>query len=130
MTKYKSDFERRLHTDTFSTWEYEPETISYLQPEVKRSYTPDFVKVIDGIKVYIEAKGRFRTMAEAYKYLHIRAGLSSDKKIVFVISSLKTKMPGKVGKRKDGSSCKRQTMAEWLKKKGFEYIVEGETYNE
>lgn len=116
--KYRSDLERRLHSKTFSGWDYESEKISYTQPELERDYTPDFTKVINGIKVHIEAKGRFKTIDEARKYLHIRDALKPDEKLVFVIMSKNTKMP----------RCKKQTVAQWLEKNGFEYILEGEKY--
>lgn len=126
--KYRSELERRLHSKTFSDWNYESTKISYIQPEIKRSYTPDFTNRIDGITYHIEAKGRFRDMAEAKKYLHIRSALKPDEKIIFVLSSRKTKMPGKLGKRKDGTRYQRQTMCEWLKQNGFDFMIEGDQF--
>jgi len=118
-TKYRSEFEKRLHLNTFPDWDYESCKITYTEPATLREYTPDFTRVIDGITVHIEAKGRFRTLDEARKYLYIRDGLSDNEKLVFVIGSKKTKMP----------RCKKLTIASWLEKNGFEYIVEGEKYN-
>jgi hypothetical protein len=41
-------------------YSYESEKISYIQPEKKRSYTPDFILIKkDGSKMYIESKGRW-----------------------------------------------------------------------
>lgn len=45
------------HNKLFS---YESEKISYIQPQTKHNYTPDFVlNKIDGKKMYIETKGRW-----------------------------------------------------------------------
>jgi hypothetical protein len=45
------------HNKSFS---YESEKISYIQPETKHNYTPDFVlNRMDGNKMYIETKGRW-----------------------------------------------------------------------
>jgi len=45
------------HNKSFS---YESEKISYIQPETKHNYTPDFVlnKMVGG-KMYVETKGRW-----------------------------------------------------------------------
>ncbi len=45
------------HNKSFS---YESEKISYIQPETKHNYTPDFVlnKIVGG-KMYVETKGRW-----------------------------------------------------------------------
>ena len=42
------------------SFSYESEKISYIQPETKHNYTPDFVmnKIVGG-KMYIETKGRW-----------------------------------------------------------------------
>ena len=45
------------HNKSFS---YESEKISYIQPQTKHNYTPDFVlNKIVGSKMYIETKGRW-----------------------------------------------------------------------
>lgn len=45
------------HNKLFS---YESEKISYIQPQTKHNYTPDFVlNKMDGNKMYIETKGRW-----------------------------------------------------------------------
>lgn len=42
------------------SFSYESEKISYIQPETKHNYTPDFVlNKIDGSKMYVETKGRW-----------------------------------------------------------------------
>jgi predicted nuclease of restriction endonuclease-like RecB superfamily len=60
---YRSGLENVL-TEQLSTtgkkYSYESEKISYIQPEKKRTYTPDFVLLKkDGSKMYIESKGRW-----------------------------------------------------------------------
>ena len=42
------------------SFSYESEKISYIQPETKHNYTPDFVlNKMDGGKMYVETKGRW-----------------------------------------------------------------------
>ena len=42
------------------SFSYESEKISYIQPQTKHNYTPDFVlNKIDGNKMYVETKGRW-----------------------------------------------------------------------
>lgn len=42
------------------SFSYESEKISYIQPETKHNYTPDFVlNKMDGNKMYVETKGRW-----------------------------------------------------------------------
>ena len=42
------------------SFSYESEKISYIQPQTKHNYTPDFVlNKIDGTKMYVETKGRW-----------------------------------------------------------------------
>ena len=47
---------------------YETEKISYIQPETKHNYTPDFIlNKKDGQKMYVESKGRW-VMADRLKF--------------------------------------------------------------
>ena len=60
---YRSGLEDQLKsqlTESHKKYSYESEKISYIQPEKKRTYTPDFIldKKIGG-KMYIESKGRW-----------------------------------------------------------------------
>lgn len=50
------------------SFSYESEKISYIQPETKHNYTPDFVlnKIVGG-KMYIETKGRW-VKTDRYKF--------------------------------------------------------------
>lgn len=52
--KFKSLFEKQVAEQIGDAYEYEPDRISFTQPEKKRTYTPDF-RVREG--VYIECKG-------------------------------------------------------------------------
>jgi hypothetical protein len=46
------------HNKSFS---YESEKISYIQPETKHNYTPDFILTkTSGNKMYVETKGKDR----------------------------------------------------------------------
>jgi len=60
---YRSGLENVLKEQLSTTgkkYSYESEKISYIQPEKKRTYTPDFVLLKkDGSKMYIESKGRW-----------------------------------------------------------------------
>ena len=52
--KYRSMFEKEVAEKLGEDVEYEPDRISFTQPEKKRTYIPDF-KLRD--KVYVECKG-------------------------------------------------------------------------
>lgn len=60
---YRSGLENQLKhqlNECKKKYTYESEKISYIQPEKKRSYTPDFIlNKKSGEKMYIETKGRW-----------------------------------------------------------------------
>lgn len=60
---YRSGLENKLKeqlNENKKKYSYESEKISYIQPEKKRTYTPDFILVKKtGDKMYIESKGRW-----------------------------------------------------------------------
>lgn len=116
---YKSWLEFRLHHTTFPCLQYEPFSVPYVK-ESRHKYIPDFVDKDNC--TYYEAKGRFRTRAEANKYLHVRGSLSPFEEIVFVFSKPGVKMVG-AKKRKNGSV---QTQEEWAIKNGFQVMFEDE----
>lgn len=120
---FKSQFEEDFAVKIGTSWEYEPCVVEYVQPAVKRKYTPDFAKVI-GRKVYfLECKGRFRVIADAKKYIHIKAALDPHEELVFILSQRNTKMPGKEKReRKDGSRVKKETMEAWLTRHGIRWF--------
>lgn len=83
-------------------------------------YNPDFIYINPkGFKTLIEAKGRFRTSAEARKYIDVRAGLPKDTELVFVFYNPNTPMPN-ARKRADGTKL---THAGWAEKNGFRYFT-------
>lgn len=86
--------------------DYESTTISYLKPERRSKYTPDF-KLPSG--VIVESKGRF-TVQDRQKHLLIKAQ-HPDKDIRFVFSNPNTK----IAKGSDTS------YADWCDKHGFLY---------
>ena len=53
---YDSLWEVKLHETVLKDWEHHWELYDYI---VKHKYEPDFVKVIDGKTILLEAKGRF-----------------------------------------------------------------------
>lgn len=109
---YKSKFEMDVATK-MPEGSYECEEIEYQIPATTHKYTPDFVTTDnDGHKIYWETKGRYRTKAEADKYLWIRDS-NPNIDIRFIIMDPKTLMP----------NCKKTTMADWLKKNNFTFYV-------
>lgn len=85
--------------------------------EEEKTYTPDGW-LHD--KVWLELKGRFRTMAEASKYLHIQKSYP-DVYIVFVLGGKLVPLPGAQVRKKSGT---RRTHEDWLKDHGFIYCYE------
>lgn len=85
---------------------YEQSKISYVVPERKATYTPDF-QLPNGI--YVETKGRF-VVADRQKHLFIKAQ-HPELDIRFVFSNSKAKI----------SKTSMTTYAEWCTKHGFVY---------
>jgi hypothetical protein len=112
---YDSWFEYDL-CHALTECKYHTEKIEYVT--VSR-YEPDFVFHNGKYKVYIEAKGRFRTRGEARKYVSVKAGLNKYETLVFIFQNPNTAMPG-ARKRQDGT---RLTMAEWAEKNGFNWYT-------
>ncbi len=106
---YRSKFEKEFH-GIFSYLKYEPVQLDYTIPH---KYTPDFTSKSG--KHWYELKGRFRTGAEAAKYIHIRKYLPKGVTLTFVFMNPKTPMPG-AKRRGDGT---RMTMVEWADKNNF-----------
>lgn len=116
--KYRSKFEKTFAVK-YPHLPYESEQLPYWSAH---TYTPDFVTPSG--KYWLELKGRFRTAAEAAKYIDIRKHLhfhDKDKppELIFVFMDPKKKMPG-ARKRKDGSYF---TMDDWAKKNKFKYCT-------
>jgi len=114
--KYRSGLEQRLFEGPLKGVPYESKTFKYTAVE-ERKYTPDGVLSED---VLIEVKGRFRTRAEARKYLHFQK-CYPEKYIIFVLHSRNVALPGAKTRKKDG---KRKTHEDWLEENGFLYCYE------
>ena len=104
-------------------WRYESEKIKYKIPESEHTYTPDFSRPgdctsRDKSKTVVESKGRFRSKAEADKYIHIRDS-NPNIKLVFVFQNPRVAMPG-AKRRKDGTIY---TMADWCERNNFDYYT-------
>lgn len=110
--KYRSGLESRLHGGPLKKCAYESMALSYTQT---KQYIPDFVWK----KIIFEAKGRFRTYAEASKYIAVREA-NPDYELIFVFSNPQTPMPGSKP-RKDGT---KMTHGEWAEKNGFRFYTE------
>lgn len=93
--------------------------ISFLQPEKKRTYTPDFV-LPNGI--IIETKGRF-TLEDRNKHIWIKEQYGDEYDIRFVFTSSRAKI-------RKGS---KTSYADWCEKHGFLYadkLIPEEWFNE
>ena len=86
---------------------FEDMVISYLKPERKSRYTPDFTIKVNG-QIW-ESKGRFQT-ADRKKHLLIKQQ-HPEIKIKCIFSNSKNK----IGKKS------KTTYAKWCELKGFEY---------
>ena len=111
MPKYHSNFEKLLDKGPLSIAKYHPKPLYYVVPEQVCQYTPDWLYK----NWYIESKGRFRTKAEATKYIHIRDSLEEGKKFIFVFQNPNTPMPGSK-RRRDGTKF---SVSEWADKHNF-----------
>ena len=88
-------------------FEYEKLKINFNQPEKKRSYTPDFQLLRNGI--IIESKGRF-LVADRLKHLWVKEQ-HPELDIRFVFSNSKAKL----------SKASKTTYGMWCDKHGFKY---------
>jgi len=87
--RYRSHLEERIAGQLERAglhFDYEGEKISYVVPARKARYTPDFPVPYKAkkAKIYIEAKGRFRTAQERQKLILVREqNPDIDLRIVF-----------------------------------------------
>lgn len=128
--RFRSAAERQLYYDVFYEWEYEPYSVKYDVPVEKRSYTPDFVRTLNGKTVFIECKGYFRDMDEAKKYIHINNSLPEDTELVFLLMNRYNKMPYRAKVKKSGEKGRVQTIEEWLDKNGIRHFYSHEANDE
>ena len=117
---YDSFWEYDVHQDILGNWKHHHDVIPYVIPH---KYEPDFVRVIDGKTILLEAKGRFWDHAEYSKYIWIRETFKEkveEYELVFLFQKPYSAMPGaKV--RKDGT---KRTHAEWAETNGFRWFSE------
>lgn len=109
--RYKSGLEERVAdylTQLGIPFRYEPFKISYIQPEITRSYCPDFVPE-NCDNFIIEVKGRL-TASDRKKYEHFRKS-NPEITIVFLFERATEKI-------RKGS---KTTYADWAEKNGFEW---------
>lgn len=111
--KYRSGLESRLATGPLKKCKYEPMALTYT---LKKNYIPDFVYK----NIIFEAKGRFRTYAEASKYIAIRLE-NPEYELIFIFSDPDKPMPG-AKPRADGTKLSH---GGWAKKNGFRFYREG-----
>lgn len=109
---YRSKFELDI-----ATWlekegikfKYEPCRITYIVPESKHTYTPDW-QINDDNTIYIESKGRL-TQADRKKLIHIKAS-NPNLNIRIVLQNSTVKITKK----------SKTSYADWCEKHGFEYF--------
>ena len=109
---YRSGLEQQVSESLESIGidgEYEQHKISYIEPEKKRTYTPDFWLRGKNKTIVIETKGRFM-LADRKKHVLISKQYPDlDLRFVF------TNSRGKISK---GS---KTTYGDWCTKNGFKY---------
>lgn len=114
---YDSNWEYELHSGILDGWEHHVDKVEYT---VEHKYEPDFVRVIKGNKILLEAKGRFWDSAEYSKYVWIAKALPDDIELVFLFANPNAPMPqAKV--RKDGT---KRSHAEWADANNFRWFSE------
>ena len=114
---YDSRWEYEIHQSFLKSWQHHKEYIDYV---VEHKYEPDFIKVINGQTILLEAKGRFWDYAEHSKYIHIREALPKDYELVFLFQKPFSPMPG-AKMRKDKT---KRTHAEWAETNNFTWYSE------
>lgn len=106
-SKYRSGFEEKIAislTEQKVKFDYETVTLDFIQPEVKRTYTPDFI-LPNGI--IVEAKGKM-DLAVRKKMVLVKEQYP-DLDIRFVFQRPNNKI-------RKGS---KTTYADWAEKNGF-----------
>jgi predicted nuclease of restriction endonuclease-like RecB superfamily len=114
---YDSKWEYELHTGPLKDWRIHLDKIQYT---IHHTYTPDFVRELDGKKILLEAKGRFWDSAEYSKYIWIAKALPDDYELVFLFANPQAPMP-QAKKRKDGT---KRSHAEWAEANNFRWYDE------
>ena len=114
---YASKREAALQKRLLDSWDLHTQEVPYI---VEHKYNPDFVKVIDGKTILIEAKGRFWDYQEYNKYIWIKKALPKDYELVFLFASPSAPMPY-ARRRRDGTKFSH---AEWAEKNKFKWYSE------
>jgi len=120
---YDSKWEYELHTGPLKDWEIHLDKIEYT---IHHTYTPDFVRELDGKKILLEAKGRFWDSAEYSKYIWISKALPDGYELVFLFANPNAPMP-QAKKRKDGT---KRSHSEWAEANNFKWYDETTLPNE
>ena len=108
MPTFKSGLEETFYKKTKGKYEYEPDTIPFIQPAAKRKYRPDF-KIREN--VYVETKGRLDSSTRA-KHLWVKEQ-NPDITIYFVFQRPHNRI-------RKGS---KTTYASWCEEHGFEWAA-------
>lgn len=114
---YDSRWEYELHTGALQEWDIHVDKVPYV---IKHTYTPDFVRTIEGKKILLEAKGRFWDSAEYSKYIWIAKTLDDSTELVFLFANPQAPMP-QAKRRKDGT---KRSHAEWADANNFRWYSE------
>lgn len=114
---YDSQWEYKLHSGPLSNWDIHTTKVDYT---VEHTYHADFVKVIKGKTILLEAKGRFWDAPEYSKYVWISKCLPKNHELVFLFSYPSAPMP-QAKLRKDGT---KRSHGEWATSKGFRWYSE------
>ena len=114
---YDSNWEYELHSGILDGWSFHTDKVPYT---VSHNYHPDFLRVIEGKKILLEAKGRFWDYAEFSKYIWISKTLPEDTELVFLFANPSAPMP-QAKRRKDGT---KRSHGEWASANNFRWFSE------
>ena len=114
---YDSNWEYELHNGILDNWSFHTDKVPYT---VSHNYHPDFLRVIEGKKILLEAKGRFWDYAEFSKYIWISKTLPKDTELVFPFANPSAPMP-QAKRRKDGT---KRSHGEWASANNFRWFSE------
>ena len=114
---YDSNWEYELHTGILDNWSFHTDKVAYT---IDHNYHPDFLRVVEGKKILLEAKGRFWDYAEYSKYIWISKVLPDDTELVFLFANPSSPMP-QAKRRKDGT---KRSHGEWASANGFRWFSE------
>ena len=114
---YDSNWEYELHSGILDNWSFHTDKVPYT---IDHNYHPDFLRVIEGKKILLEAKGRFWDYAEFSKYIWISKTLPQDTELVFLFANPSAPMP-QAKRRKDGT---KRSHGEWASANNFRWFSE------